>query len=209
MARAKQQQSETDEAAVAKRPARLADLHDGRRVTPMLRQFLTMKEQVPDALLLFRMGDFYEMFFEDAEVAARVLDLTLTARDKSGANPIPMAGVPHHAVRGYIRRLIEAGYRVAVADQVEDPKLARGIVKRAVTEIVTPGLLLDPESLDAQASNYLVAFLVGRSGRVGLARIDISTGEFACTQWAAQVYLLLDGVRNLGQLAALPAASGG
>jgi DNA mismatch repair protein MutS len=164
------------------RHARLADLKDGRRVTPMLRQFLEIKEQVPDSILLFRMGDFFELFFEDAEIAAEVLDLTLTARDKSGDSPIPMAGVPHHAVRGYVQRLVEKGFRVVIADQVEDPKLARGIVKREITEVITPGLILDPENLDARSANYLAALAIGADGRAGVAYIDISTGEFACTE---------------------------
>ena len=147
----------------------------------MLRQYAELKNQVPDALLMFRMGDFYEMFFEDAELAARVLDLTLTARDKLGDSSIPMAGVPHHAVRGYVRRLIDAGHKVALADQVEDPRTARGIVKRAITEVVTPGLITEPENLDARAANYLAAFTEPMGGEIGLAYIDISTGEFACT----------------------------
>ena len=150
----------------------------------MLQQFVEMKAQVPDALLFFRMGDFYELFFEDAERAARLLDLTLTARDKSGDNPIPMAGVPHHAVRGYISRLVEAGHKVAIADQLEDPRLARGIVKRGLTEIITPGTILEPENLDARAANYLVALHLTPQA-VGLAVIDVSTGEFSCTELAA------------------------
>jgi len=163
------------------RSLRFADLADGRRVTPMLRQYAELKEQVPDALLLFRMGDFYEMFFEDAELAAGLLDLTLTARDKLDESSIPMAGVPHHAVRGYVRRLIDAGHKVALADQVEDPRMARGIVKRAITEVVTPGLVTEPENLDARAANYLAAFTGPGGADIGLAYIDVSTGEFACT----------------------------
>lgn len=163
-------------------PARLADLADGRRITPMFQQFLEVKAQVPDALLFFRMGDFYELFFEDAEIAARLLDLTLTARDKSGENPIPMAGVPHHAARGYVARLVEAGHKVAIADQLEDPKLARGIVKRGLTEVITPGTVLEAEQLDARSANYLVALHPGE--RVGIAVIDVSTGEFQCTEVA-------------------------
>ncbi len=150
----------------------------------MLRQYAELKEQVPDALLLFRMGDFYEMFFEDAELAASLLDLTLTARDKLEDSSIPMAGVPHHAVRGYVRRLISAGHKVALADQIEDPRTARGIVKRAITEVVTPGLVTEPENLDARAANYLAAFTAPGAGGMGLAFIDISTGEFACTDLA-------------------------
>jgi DNA mismatch repair protein MutS len=150
----------------------------------MLRQYAELKQQVPDALLMFRMGDFYEMFFEDAELAASVLGLTLTARDKLDDSSIPMAGVPHHAVRGYVRRLIDAGHKVALADQVEDPRMARGIVKRAITEVVTPGLVTEPENLDARVANYLAAFTAPGGGDIGLAYIDISTGEFACTELA-------------------------
>ena len=160
----------------------LADMADGRRITPMFRQFLEIKEQAPDAILFFRMGDFYELFFEDAEIAAGLLDLTLTARDKSGEQPIPMAGVPHHAVRPYIVRLVEAGYKVAIADQVEDPKLAKGIVRRALTELITPGLILDPENLDARSANYLAAVHATKKSGFGLSWIDVSTGEFACTE---------------------------
>jgi DNA mismatch repair protein MutS len=147
----------------------------------MFKQFLEIKQQVPDAILLFRMGDFFELFFEDAILGAEVLDLTLTARDKSGVRPIPMAGVPHHAVRGYIDRLLAAGHRVAIADQLEDPKQAKGIVKRGLTEVITPGTVMDPDTLDARSANYLAA-VVPLAGRFGIAHIDITTGEFACTE---------------------------
>ena len=163
----------------------------------MLRQFLDCKQQAPDAVLLFRMGDFYETFFEDAEIAAEVLDLTLTARDKSGDNPIPMAGVPHHAVRGYINRLVAAGFKVAIADQMEDPKLAKGIVRREITEVITPGTVLDPETLDARSANYLAAVALGRTGALGVAYIDVSTGEFCCTELTDTRELALE----LGRLA--------
>ncbi len=103
------------------------------KVTPMLEQYLSVKEQHKDAIVLFRMGDFYEMFFEDAETASRVLRITLTSRNKNDENPIPMCGVPHHAVNGYVATLIENGYKVAVCDQVEDPRYAKGIVKSEVT----------------------------------------------------------------------------
>ena len=148
----------------------------------MLRQFLEIKEQVPDAILFFRMGDFYELFFEDAKTAAGLLDLTLTARDKSGDQPIPMAGVPHHAVRPYIVRLVEAGHKVAIADQVEDPRQAKGIVRRALTEVITPGLILDPENLDAREANYLAALHATKKSPYGLSWIDVSTGEYGCTE---------------------------
>ncbi len=149
-------------------------------VTPMIRQYMAAKEEHEDAILLFRMGDFYELFFDDAVTAARELDLTLTSRDKDKANGIPMAGVPHHAVRNYIRRLIASGYKVAVCDQVEDPRKAKGIVKREITEVITPGLITDPESLSREEGNYLLA-LCRDGDAVGLAYIDISTGEFRTT----------------------------
>ena len=148
----------------------------------MFKQYLELHAEVPDAVLLYRMGDFYEVFFEDAHLCARELDLTLTARDKLGDNPIAMAGVPHHAIAGYKRRLIEAGHKVATAEQVEDPKLARGLVRRAVVEVLTPGLILDPEHLEARADNFLLALHADGRGRVGLAAIDVSTGEFVCTE---------------------------
>ena len=149
-------------------------------VTPMIRQYMAAKEEHQDAILMFRMGDFFEMFFDDAVTAARELDLTLTSREKNKANAIPMCGVPHHAVRNYIRRLIAAGYKVAVCDQVEDPRKAKGIVKREITEVVTPGLITDPESLSREEGNYLLA-LCRDGDTVGLAYIDISTGEFRTT----------------------------
>ena len=144
--------------------------------TPMMRQYRAMKSQHEDAILLFRMGDFFEMFFEDAVTASRVLGLTLTSRSK-GDNAVPMAGVPHHAADGYIRRLIQAGYRVAICDQVQDPREAKGLVERDVTRIVTPGTLTEESLLEAKASNYLAA-LCPRGDVIGLAWADLSTGEF-------------------------------
>ncbi len=151
------------------------------KATPMVRQYLSVKEQHPDAILFFRMGDFYEMFFEDAVTAARALDLTLTSRDKHQGEAIPMCGVPHHSARGYLRRLVEQGHKVAVCDQVEDPRKAKGIVKREITEVVTPGLVTDPESLSREQGNYLMA-LARQGDVIGLAFIDISTGEFRATE---------------------------
>src|SRR5579862_3223270 len=109
------------------------------QLTPLFKQFWDVKSQYPDVLLMFRLGDFYEMFGEDAEVAARTLEITLTSRDYVQGERIPMCGVPHHAHERYVARLIAAGYRVALCDQVEDPKFAKGIVKRKVTRVVTPG----------------------------------------------------------------------
>ena len=152
----------------------------------MMKQWFSEKEKHPDALLLFRMGDFYEMFFEDAVEAAPILEIALTSRSKHQGQDIPMCGVPHHAIDAYINRLITAGKKVAVCDQMEDPRLAKGIVAREVTRVVTPGMVLSPEIDDPKTARYLAA-LLGRtdaSGRTafGLAALDVSTGEFILTQ---------------------------
>lgn len=146
-----------------------------------MRQYLGIKAEHPDAILFFRMGDFYEMFFEDAVIAAKKLDLTLTSRDKNSDDPIPMAGVPHHAGRGYIARLTEMGHKVVLCEQVEDPKKAKGLVKRAVVRIITPGVVLDDEILDPKVGRYVAAVL-SAGGRHGLAYLDVSTGEFRATE---------------------------
>ena len=141
----------------------------------MMQQYEDAKASCPDALLLFRMGDFYELFHDDAETAHRLLGITLTSRDKS-ENPIPMAGFPHHQLDGYLAKLIAAGCRVAVCDQVEDPKKAKGLVKREVTRLVTAGTLTDESLLDPRASNFLAAYVPGEVG--GIAWVDVSTGRF-------------------------------
>ena len=125
----------------------------------MLRQYLHIKGEHPDCLLMYRMGDFYEMFFEDAVTAARELQIALTSRNRDKDNPdaVPMCGVPWHALQGYLAQLVDKGYRVAICDQVEDPKQASGLVKRAVTRIVTPGTVLDDANLEAKSHNYLGA----------------------------------------------------
>jgi DNA mismatch repair protein MutS len=146
------------------------------KITPMLEQYLRAKQEVGDALLMFRLGDFYELFFEDAETAARVLDITLTTRSKKDEVPIPMCGVPHHSVQGYVARLLGAGFKVALCDQLEDASLAKGIVSRGVVRIVTPGTVTEEEYLDPKQPNYLAA--VARDGEaVALLAADLSTGE--------------------------------
>jgi len=146
-------------------------------LTPMFRQYRALKQAHPDAILFFRMGDFYEMFFEDAKVASGVLDLTLTARGKGTDNVVPMCGFPHHQLEGYTARLVRDGHRVAICDQVEDPKQAKGLVRREVVRIVTPGTLADPDQLDSKANAWLSAVaLVGK--RLSAAFLDASTGEF-------------------------------
>jgi DNA mismatch repair protein MutS len=148
-------------------------------LTPMMQQYRELKARDPEALLLFRMGDFYEMFGEDAERASALLGLALTSRDK-GAGAVPMAGFPHPALESYLAKLVEAGQRAAVCEQVEDPKLAKGLVKREVVRVVTPGTLTDEELLDPKTANYLAA-VVESGGKLGLAWVELSTGKFALT----------------------------
>ena len=134
--------------------------------------------------MLFRMGDFYEMFYEDAIVASRVLELTLTSRSKDATgSAIPMCGMPYHAVDGYLARLVKQGYRVALCEQIEDPKQAKGLVKREVTRIVSPGTFTDAGYLDAREPAFLAAVTRTDATRVGLAVIDVSTGEFSAAEW--------------------------
>ncbi len=145
----------------------------------MMAQYLELKAQHSDALLLFRMGDFYETFYEDARIAARVLGLTLTSREKQGGDPIPLAGVPHHALDHYLAKLVAAGHVVAICEQTEDPALAKGLVRREVVEVVSPGTVTDPALLDESQSLYLLA--VAEAGpQCGYALLDSSTGEFRC-----------------------------
>jgi DNA mismatch repair protein MutS len=147
-----------------------------------MRQYLDVKSRYPDAIVLFRLGDFYEMFYDDAVYAARVLDLTLTTRDKGKEDPVPMCGVPHHAVRAYLGKLTDLGHRVALCEQLEDPKVARGIVKRDVVRVITPGVVLDEESLDPRAPSYVAAALGDARGGYGFAFLDVTTGEFRATE---------------------------
>jgi DNA mismatch repair protein MutS len=148
--------------------------------TPMMERYLEVKHQNPGSILLFRMGDFYELFYEDAETCSKVLGLTLTSRDKGSPNPVPMAGFPYHALESYLHKLIRAGYRAAICEQVEDPKKATGLVKREVTQIVTPGTLTDEALLDPRESNFLASVFSGKKD-VGLAWLELSTGRFFTT----------------------------
>ena len=144
--------------------------------TPMMEQYREVKRQHPQDLLMFRLGDFYELFFDDAELAARELEITLTSREAGSGNRVPMCGVPYHAVEGYIARLIAKGYRVAICEQVEDPKLAKGIVKREVVRVITPGTILYESALAERGNNFLV-LIAEQDAELGLVAIDISTGE--------------------------------
>ncbi|WP_310600160.1 DNA mismatch repair protein MutS [Desulfobulbus sp.] len=157
------------------------------KITPMLQQYLEIKEQYPDTILFYRMGDFYEMFFDDALTAAKILGITLTSRSaKDEANKIPMCGVPFHAVTGYLGRMIKAGYRVALCEQVEDPKQAKGIVRREVVRVVSPGVTTDDQLLDAKSDCYVCAASFSRKSAkemlAGLAVVDVSTGRFQVSE---------------------------
>ena len=158
-----------------------------------MRQYLDVKSRYPDAIVLFRFGDFYEMFYDDAVYAARVLDLTLTTRDKGKEDPVPMCGVPHHAVRSYLGKLTELGHRVALCEQLEDPKVARGIVKRDVVRVITPGVVLDEEALDPRAPSYVAAAVGDARGGYGFAFLDVTTGDFRATE-APSADALLDEI---------------
>ncbi|MGF1983180.1 DNA mismatch repair protein MutS [Lactococcus taiwanensis] len=165
------------------------------KISPGMQQYLDIKKDYPDAFLLFRMGDFYELFYEDAVNAAQILELTLTSRNKNSAQPIPMAGVPHHAATEYIDKLVSLGYKVAVAEQMEDPKKAVGIVKRAVTQVITPGTTID--HANAVDNNFLVA-IEQQEQRFALSYMDLSTGEFKVT-------VLQDFSAVVGEIASLKA----
>ncbi len=157
------------------------------KITPMLQQYLEIKEQHPGTILFYRMGDFYEMFLDDAVIAAKVLGITLTSRShKDDANKIPMCGIPYHAVTGYLGKMIKAGYRVAICEQIEDPKEAKGIVKREVVRVVSPGVTTDDQLLDAKTDCYVCALSISRKSAkehlAGLAFLDISTGRFQISE---------------------------
>ena len=148
--------------------------------TPMIEQYLAVKAEAGDALLMFRLGDFYELFFEDAVIAARELEITLTGRDGGAEQRIPMCGVPYHAVESYIAKLIEKGYKVAICEQMEDPKTAKGVVKREIVRVVTPGTVMEGKALDGKANRFIVGAAVA-DGRFGFAACDMTTGELYVT----------------------------
>jgi len=152
------------------------------KLTPMLVQYLDIKREHPDALLLFRMGDFYETFFDDAKVLAETCGVTLTSRDRNSDHPVPLAGVPHHALDTYLSRLLSAGLTVAICDQVEDPAQAKGLVKRAVVEVISPGTATAPELVDGAGGVFCLAYAPTPAGEAGWAVLDASTGEFRCGQ---------------------------
>src|SRR5579884_927197 len=151
--------------------------------TPLMRQYQAAKKQVPGALLLFRLGDFYELFYEDAITAARELEITLTSRNKERGDPVPMCGVPYHSADSYIARLIQKGYRVAICEQMEEAGPGKKLVRRELTRIVTPGTATEPALLRSHENNYLAAVYT-KGTRSGLAYVDVSTGEFRATELA-------------------------
>jgi len=152
--------------------------------TPLMRQYAAVKKDHPTALLFFRLGDFYELFFDDAIVASRELQITLTSRNKEKGIAVPMCGVPHHAAEGYIGKLIHKGYKVAICEQMEDPRLTKKIVRREVTRVVTPGTAAD-SSLGSEENNFLAA-IAQVGDRVGFAALDVSTGEFRATEFSGE-----------------------
>jgi DNA mismatch repair protein MutS len=156
-----------------------------KEATPMMRQYLDVKERYPDYLLLFRVGDFYETFYDDALSVSSALNIVLTRRSNGGASEVPMAGFPHHASEGYVAKLVKKGYKVAICDQMEDPSAAKGIVRREITDIVTPGITYSDKILDDRQNNYLCAVSVVRRGRehiAGVAYVDVTTAEFRMTE---------------------------
>src|SRR5436305_1297462 len=152
--------------------------------TPLMRQYAAIKKQHPTALLFFRLGDFYELFFEDAVIAARELQITLTSRNKEKDVAIPMCGVPYHSAENYLSKLLRKGFKVAICEQMEDPRFAKTLVRREVTQVLTPGTAIDG-SISSEENNFLAA-LARSSGAVGLAALDLSTGEFRATEFRGE-----------------------
>src|SRR5690348_16755821 len=153
--------------------------------TPLMQQYQSIKTRYPHALLLFRLGDFYELFYEDAIIASRELQITLTSRNREKGQPIPMCGVPYHAAEVYVSRLIRAGFKIAICDQMEQPGPGKKLVRREVVRVITPGTATDLGVLDARENNFLAAVAPHRSGSpIGLAYVDLSTGEFQATEFS-------------------------
>ena len=163
------------------------------QLSPMMQHYMETKKEYPDCILFYRLGDFYEMFFDDALTVSKELEITLTGKDCGLAERAPMCGVPYHALDAYLYRLVQKGYKVAIAEQVEDPKLAKGLVKREVIRVVTPGTITSVQALDETKNNYLMGIVYevgprsnqsgkGRDGVYGIAIADITTGDFMVTE---------------------------
>ncbi|MFF2089750.1 DNA mismatch repair protein MutS [Paenibacillus sp. NPDC058174] len=162
--------------------------------TPMIQQYLAIKEEAKDAFLFFRLGDFYEMFFEDAIAASRELEITLTGREGGTSEKIPMCGVPYHSAENYIARLVDKGFKVAVCEQVEDPAAAKGVVRREIVRVITPGTVMESKSLAEKTNNFIVAVSAISNSTVGLSACDLSTGEFYVTSLSYNIDALLDEI---------------
>jgi len=173
------------------------------KLTPMIEQYLSIKDRYQDAILFYRMGDFYEMFFEDAELAAGILEITLTSRNKNQEKPIPMCGVPYHAAKNYIARLIDQGHKIAICDQIEDPSLAKGLVKREVVRVITPGMIVEDDLLEAKSNNFVLSIFI-YGDNAGLASLDISTGEFRVCESDTTDTLVDESVRIAPREVLLP-----
>lgn len=158
-------------------------------LTPMMKQYMQTKEEYKDCILFYRLGDFYEMFFDDALTASKELEITLTGKNCGLEERAPMCGIPYHAVDSYLNRLVSKGYKVAICEQVEDPKTAKGIVKREVIRVVTPGTNLDTQGLDETKNNYIMC-IVYMADRYGLSIADVTTGEYLVTELDSQTKLL-------------------
>ena len=161
-------------------------------MTPIRSQYLKIKRSYPQAIIFFRLGDFYETFDDDAKLVSSELEITLTSREMGKGQRYPMAGIPHHALDNYLAKLINRGYKVAICEQMGEPKAGKGIVERQVVRVVTPGTLVEDNLLQRGTNNYLAALAPSTglmTGQVGLAYVDVSTGEFACTQLAAEAML--------------------
>ena len=150
--------------------------------TPMMQQYYGIKKNHADSILFFRMGDFYEMFNEDAKIASKILQITLTSRNKNQSNPVLMCGIPHHSSNLYITKLLKAGKKVAICEQTENAKFAKGLVKREVVRIITPGTVLDDNMLDPKSDQFIISIFISKN-KIGLAALDISTGTFKITQF--------------------------
>jgi DNA mismatch repair protein MutS len=170
-----------------------------QKATPLMKQYRQIKDKYPDTVLFYRLGDFFETFEDDAVITAKVCGITLTKRNNGGAGEMPLAGFPHHQIDNYLPKMVRAGYRVAVCDQLEDPKQSRGIVKRGVTEVVTPGVALYDKLLDTKTNNYVASVFIhtGKSGfkTAGISACDVSTGEFFTSQ--ISIKNLIETVENI------------
>ena len=157
--------------------------------TPMLKQYNEIKKEYPDSILFFRLGDFYEMFYEDAKIASSILGITLTSRNKSNKNPVPLCGVPYHSVEPYLAKLLKSGRKIAICEQVEDPKQAKGVVQRKVVKVLSPGVILDSENLESKSNNY-IASIYFNSLKPSISYCDVSTGEFKVTSFQNDTELI-------------------